>query len=127
MDRINNKKIKFWLALMRFGARCGCHQMAKRSFFFRGYQFPVCARCTGLFIGEIISVICLAFGFEIGFLWGLALVIPLAFDGGLQYIEVFESNNIRRVITGVVAGFGLTYVYYYAIVFAIEKTAKLFA
>jgi uncharacterized membrane protein len=28
-----------------------CHQRPERSFVFRGSQLPVCARCTGLYIG----------------------------------------------------------------------------
>jgi uncharacterized membrane protein len=27
-----------------------CHQRPERSFFFDGHQFPVCARCTGLYL-----------------------------------------------------------------------------
>ena len=33
------------------GNHSGCHQMPERSFFYKGKQFPVCARCTGVIIG----------------------------------------------------------------------------
>ena len=112
MERLIDKKTKIWMALMRFGARLGCHQMPDRSFSYKGYQFPVCARCTGVFIGEIISLIFLLFEVKISLVYAIAMVIPLAIDGGLQYIKVWESNNLRRVITGLFAGFGLTHVYY---------------
>ncbi|MEI3349189.1 MAG: DUF2085 domain-containing protein [Dysosmobacter sp.] len=36
------------------GHTLGCHQRPDRSFFFHGKQFPVCARCTGVFLGECI-------------------------------------------------------------------------
>ncbi|MBQ3473297.1 MAG: DUF2085 domain-containing protein, partial [Methanobrevibacter sp.] len=26
-----------------------CHRMHERSFFIKGHQFPVCARCTGFY------------------------------------------------------------------------------
>lgn len=94
--------------------------MAERSFFFRGYQFPVCARCTGVVAGEIISVVMLLCGVEIPYVPAFVLLLPLAIDGGVQYIKLWLSNNLRRVITGVLAGIGLTYLYYYAIRFLAE-------
>jgi uncharacterized membrane protein len=30
-----------------------CHQLADRSFFIDGRQLPVCARCTGLYLGGV--------------------------------------------------------------------------
>ena len=30
-----------------------CHQLPERSFFFHGQQFPVCARCTGLYASAV--------------------------------------------------------------------------
>jgi uncharacterized membrane protein len=30
-----------------------CHQLPERSFFLDGHQLPVCARCTGLYLGAI--------------------------------------------------------------------------
>ena len=34
-----------------------CHRIPERSFFFRGHQFPVCARCTGFYISLAIYFI----------------------------------------------------------------------
>ena len=36
-----NKKDKKWISMMEYGHRLGCHQMSERSFFYKGYQFPV--------------------------------------------------------------------------------------
>lgn len=33
-----------------------CHQLPERSFHVAGMQFPVCARCTGLYLGGIVGV-----------------------------------------------------------------------
>jgi uncharacterized membrane protein len=33
-----------------------CHQVPERSFHISGLQFPVCARCTGLYIGGAIGL-----------------------------------------------------------------------
>ena len=100
---------------MRFGERLGCHQIADRSFTFRGYQFPVCARCTGVIIGEFVALPILLCGFRLHFFLCLLLILPLVADGGLQYINVYRSTNLRRVITGFFAGVGLTYLYCYLI------------
>ena len=50
-------KIKTWAFFMRLGNRCGCHQIEERSFKIKGWQFPVCARCTGILTGQIIGII----------------------------------------------------------------------
>lgn len=36
------------------------------------------------------------------------MMIPLAVDGTLQYLEIYESNNRRRFVTGLFWGFGST-------------------
>jgi uncharacterized membrane protein len=33
-----------------------CHQIPERSFHLSGMQFPVCARCTGLYLGGAIGM-----------------------------------------------------------------------
>lgn len=34
-----------------------CHQKPERSFFWDGHQFPVCARCTGLYLSGAVGLI----------------------------------------------------------------------
>src|SRR5689334_678725 len=33
-----------------------CHQRPERSFFLAGHQFPVCARCTGLYLSAALGL-----------------------------------------------------------------------
>ena len=105
---------------MNLGHRLGCHQMEERSFHFKGYQFPVCARCTGVFVGEIIAIILLLFGIKINIFVSIALLLIMGFDWFIQYINLLPSTNIRRLITGTLAGIGLTFIYYYVLVFIIN-------
>ena len=106
---------------MEFGHRMGCHQMPERSFFFKGYQFPVCARCTGVLIGEIIAIIAIICGIRLKKLPIIGSICVMGADWGLQYLEICRSTNPRRLITGISCGIGLTYVYFYAFRALIRK------
>jgi len=127
MEPLIDKNTKRWISLMNFGAKMGCHQMPDRSFSYKGYQFPVCARCTGVIIGEFISIIAILCALKISWLYIVFMIVPLSIDGGLQYINVWKSNNVRRIITGILAGFGLTYVYYYIFDLILHVLLSFFA
>lgn len=121
-----NKKDEKWISLMEYGNRIGCHQMPERSFFYKGYQFPVCARCTGVIIGEIICIIIILVNIKLNIILYIALLLVMGLDWFIQYINILESNNIRRLITGVLGGFGLTGIYYYIIVNLIKILKNTF-
>ncbi len=83
-----------------------CHRKPERSFFWKGKQFPVCARCTGIHLGYL-SYPLFLFGL-LSFNWWIALllVVPTYLDGAIQAYFDKESNNTRRFITGLLAGVG---------------------
>lgn len=81
-----------------------CHRMPERSFFIKGYQFPVCARCTGILVGYIIGIIYIILCNKLGYTIELLLMLPMLIDGIGQYRGYFVSTNIRRLITGILAG-----------------------
>ena len=97
---------------MNFGSKIGCHQMPERSFFIKGHQFPVCARCSGAFLGEVIAVLLILLRININFIWATVLLFVMGADWFLQYINLIESNNTRRLITGISGGLGLSFIYY---------------
>lgn len=115
-----NAKDRVWIKAMRFGHRLGCHQMPERSFTVKGYQFPVCARCTGVILGQIVEIVLLCFGIDMGFLPAIILAAIMGLDWLVQFAKIKESTNIRRLITGLAGGAGLTYVYFRVIKFTIE-------
>lgn len=88
-----------------------CHRKPERSFFIKGHQFPVCARCTGFYTGLIIFLIYDYF-FNIDYslnllIFSIILLIPTSIDGFTQLLNFRQSNNTLRFITGVIGGIGL--------------------
>ncbi|WP_423219805.1 DUF2085 domain-containing protein [Clostridium saccharoperbutylacetonicum] len=109
LSSLMDKKTKIWIFLMKLGAY-SCHQIYERSFTFRGYQFPVCARCTGLFLGNILGVFLSIIKIKINLKISLLLIFIMAFDGFLQLLKIKNSNNIRRLLTGFFAGIGYVFI-----------------
>ena len=104
-----NKKLNFILQIFFF-----CHQRPDRSFFYKGKQFPLCARCTGMAIGYLLSIILLLF---IGLFnpWIIPLlIIPMVIDGTGQLFGKWTSTNMRRLLTGLAGGVGIIYIFYYS-------------
>jgi len=107
----------FWNKLMAVGSAV-CHQDPAHSFLVYGRQMPLCARCTGMYLGALLS---LAFHFQkgkLGILPPRKMVIPLgllffafALDGlnswaaslGLGW-NFYETTNLTRLVTGTGAG-----------------------
>lgn len=93
-----------WIKMMEIGKRCGCHQRPDRSFFVNGYQFPLCARCTGVLVGRLVGLV---FPIKAKTEITISLMIfPAVIDGVTQLLGFQESNNKRRLFTGVLLGMG---------------------
>lgn len=101
--------LKRWLKLMKMGAALQCHQMPERSFFWKGYQFPICARCLGMLIGYLLGVIIFIF-YELPIIVVVLFCLTIFTDWFLQYLGVLESTNWRRLITGILGGIGVVIV-----------------
>lgn len=87
----------------------GCHARPDRSFYFRGKQFPICARCTGELIGMLGGVvIAVCFGYP-SFGMVCLMMLPLVVDGFTQRLTAYESNNLRRLWTGIL--FGIAFIF----------------
>ena len=97
-------KIKTWAFFMRLGNRCGCHQREDRSFNIKGWQFPICSRCTGILTGQVIGIILYLCNKKIPFYIDLIFLTIMFCDWFIQFKNIKESTNIRRFITGNLAG-----------------------
>ncbi|HNX45503.1 MAG TPA: DUF2085 domain-containing protein [Anaerolineaceae bacterium] len=115
----------FWGKLQALGYAV-CHQIPERSFHAGEHTFPLCARCTGMYLGAV-----LAFGFQLrqgkrGKLppvWILVIlgVFLLAFgvDGVNSFLNLipgwpalYASSNTLRLLTGLGVGVGIGAILY---------------
>lgn len=121
--RMRKDPYALWLYLMKLGASAGCHQRPDRSFFFHGWQFPVCARCTGVLAGQLVGFP-IAIKKNISTLTAVLCCETTMLDWSLQYSGVKKSTNKRRLVTGLLGGFGLAVIYVNIIRFVIRKAKK---
>ena len=96
-----------WDLLYGAGDRL-CHQKEERSFFINGNQMPFCSRCTAIWLGLAIGLCFMVFyKIELNEKFLLLIIIgivPIGIDGIGQLLNFWESNNIIRLITGLLAG-----------------------
>ena len=99
-----------------FSKYWGCHQLPSRSLFIGRYQFPLCARCTGIWIGSILSLYVLLYDITIKDMLTVLqlciLIIPMIIDGFVQLLTNYESNNIKRLLTGILFGIGVWFLFF---------------
>jgi uncharacterized membrane protein len=100
-----------------------CHRIPERSFFFGGQQLPLCARCSGTFLGVLLTLATLTVAGRTRasrlppprVLIVLAGFVSLwAFDGFNSYLtlypgapHLYEPQNWLRLITGMLNGLAL--------------------
>jgi uncharacterized membrane protein len=97
-----------------------CHQLPSRSLASGGYQLPVCARDTGIYLGFVVAVAVAALldrgrhraGMPPAWLLGIgsAAVAWLAWDGVTSYLALRPTTNVLRLATGIGTGFALALV-----------------
>lgn len=119
-------RTSFLNLLQEVGDRSGCHQIPERSFCIKGYTFPVCARCTGVTAGQLAAVVLFPFGILVPWWAAAALLFLMGLDWLIQYAGIKESNNIRRLITGICGGFGLFSIYLHILRLLIHVVQSIF-
>ena len=96
-----------------------CHHKFERSFFVKGRQFHLCARCTGIVTGYYFSPFFWLIARENTVICFITFTLIMALDGFTQLWNLRTSTNPLRFITGL--GFGLTFP-----AFCIETLLKIF-
>ena len=99
------------LALSVYGAFSHlCHQIPERSFFIAGHQFAVCARCTGLYAGFTLAVLCYPLVRSLRHTdtpprrWLFISAVPIAIDFSLGFFGLWENTHVSRFLTGALLG-----------------------
>lgn len=96
-----------WNSIYACGDRL-CHQKAERSFFINQNQMPFCSRCTAIWLGLAVGLGFMVFyKIELNerFLFLILIgIVPIGIDGVGQLLQLWESTNIIRLITGLFAG-----------------------
>ena len=122
-NNVASRRDQRWIFWMEFcGKYARCHQMPERSFFLGSYQFPLCARCTGIMLGRVLAVLLfpfVLFPMKTALLVLPILMLPLPIDGLTQRFTKYESNNLKRVITGILWGFATFTLVFTGIVYLI--------
>jgi uncharacterized membrane protein len=93
----------------RAAAWIGCHGIPDRCLAIGAWRSPICARCLGLLAGWPLAVAVLFLFGPPGparAALGALLLVPAAFDGGLQAATAYRSTTPRRLATGLLAGVG---------------------
>lgn len=107
--------------LLDFFGKAICHQLEDRSLQISGETLSVCARDTGIYIGIFSSLTYLHFSkrnkkitiptIKVS-LFLLLLMVPMMIDGLGSYLQLFESDNIKRLVSGTSFGLVLPYFLY---------------
>ena len=98
-----------------------CHRISERTFFLGDRPLPLCARCSGMYLGALLGLLYQARSGRQGgtpsrkFLIVLALfLMAFAFDGLNSYVHfwptlshLYEPRNFLRLITGTGLGIGM--------------------
>lgn len=111
------------LTLSDYAGYALCHRITERSFTIAGRQFPLCARCTGMYLGValVFTVLLLSGRGRWTELPPLRILLILAFFIGVMGIDglnsyshffpnaphLYQPQNWLRLLTGIGTGLGM--------------------
>jgi uncharacterized membrane protein len=107
--RVHQEAPAFSAVLYLAGSRV-CHQREERSFHWHGAKWPVCGRCSGLYIGGLIGAVAAAS--RVGrqrqmsqlLVWLALASIPTAITVVLEWSGLASVTNTARAIAALPVG-----------------------
>ncbi len=99
---------------------------------FRGHTLHICARCSALLVGIITALFLhLLFIFipvtPVTFFGAFLLSLPAVFDWSTQTLELRESHNPTRALTGFLLGYAVGFVFSSLNIFYLILVAVLYS
>ncbi len=96
-----------------------CHKLSERSLFIDGNFLPLCARCTGIYIGVFLSFLFIYIKgrfsslkpFSISCTVYAVFLLPMLWDGYSSYLNFRETSNFIRLLTGTALGATIPAIY----------------
>jgi uncharacterized membrane protein len=105
-----------WTRVVYLAASRVCHQRPERSFATDGVQWPVCARCSGLYLAAPVGALVAGFSLrrrrsQARMRWGLvAAAVPTAVTVGLEWAGLAAPSNLVRAAAALPLGALVAYV-----------------
>lgn len=105
-----------WTTVVYLAASRVCHQLPQRSFSTAGVQWPVCARCSGLYlaapVGAMVAGLSLRRRRSAARLrwWLAAAAVPTAVTVGLEWLGLAAPSNLVRFVAALPLGALVAYV-----------------
>lgn len=103
-----------WAAVVTYGVGAFvCHQRPERSFHWGAAAWPVCARCTGIYVGLAVAAVLAQFTRRQALapararLWLAIASLPAAGSLGYEWVTGVTPSNALRAVTGGLIGSAL--------------------
>ena len=107
-----------WPAIVRLAASRVCHRLPDRSFHTAGVQWPVCARCTGLYLAAPFGAVAAAAAVrrrrftprDRMLRWLAILAVPTALTIVFEWPHFLPVSNTARLLAALPLGAALAWV-----------------
>ena len=106
-----NATLKIFFSIMKEPLHQICHQIPEKTFHDDIYTFPVCARCTGIYIGSFLGSLLGVFS-GMRFLFSKKtilfwLALPMFLDVLTINFQIRHYSLWIACVTGIIFGFGI--------------------
>lgn len=105
-----------WTAIVYAAASRVCHQRPERSFHTAGVQWPVCGRCSGLYLSAPLGALAAAVALRRRTvvprqrMWIVIAAVPTAATLAIEWLGLAPVNNLTRAIAALPLGAMIAFV-----------------